>query len=61
MLKLDYIDAIVVLTPIQLNALVTTEALRADKYVFVEKPVATSLDEVEQIIDLEKKREVTSL
>ncbi len=56
MLKLDYLDAIVVLTPIQLNALVTIEALRADKYVFVEKPVATSIDDVGQIIDLEKKK-----
>jgi predicted dehydrogenase len=55
MLKLDYLDAIVVLTPIQLNAAVTIEALRADKYVFVEKPVATSLDDVGEIIDLEKK------
>ena len=57
MLRLNYLDAIVVLTPIQLNASVTIEALRADKYVFVEKPVATRIDVVKQIIELEKKKQ----
>lgn len=41
--KRDDIDAVVVLTPIELNAPVSLTALRAGKDVFLEKPMAHSL------------------
>jgi predicted dehydrogenase len=53
MLSLANIDAVVILTPIHLNSTVTIAALLAGRHVFVEKPTATSLEEIEQIIQLE--------
>jgi len=44
------IDAVVVLTPIPLNAPVAVAALRAGKDVFLEKPMARTLDEGRQIM-----------
>ena len=48
------IDAVLVLTPIHLNAQVAIAALKAGKEVYLEKPMGTSLDECDQIIELEK-------
>lgn len=48
------IDAVVVTTPLQLNASVTLRALKAGKHVFVEKPLATSGEEVRAVIEAQK-------
>lgn len=48
--KRDDIDAVVVLTPIPLNAPVAHVALAADKHVFVEKPIACSLAEANELL-----------
>ncbi len=44
------IDALVVLTPIPLNAPVALAALRAGKDVFLEKPMARTLDEGQEVV-----------
>jgi scyllo-inositol 2-dehydrogenase (NADP+) len=49
------IDSVLVVTPIPLNATVTMAALRAEKDVFVEKPMALNVKECEEIIALEKE------
>lgn len=54
MARSDSIDAVVVLTPIPLNAPVTLAALNAGKHVFVEKPMATSIADSQAIIEAEK-------
>lgn len=54
-LRLDDVDAVVVLTPLHLNAAITIAALEANKHVLVEKPLATCLEDVHRIIDLENK------
>ncbi len=48
------IDAVLVTTPIKLNAPVAIAALKAGKDVYLEKPMATSLEEAEEIIGLER-------
>jgi predicted dehydrogenase len=54
MFKLKTVDAVVVLTPIALNARITIDALLAGKHVFTEKPLATSIEDLQRIIELEK-------
>jgi predicted dehydrogenase len=49
------VEAVVILTPIPLNAPVTLEVLAAGKHAIVEKPMGTSVDEATQIIEAEKK------
>jgi scyllo-inositol 2-dehydrogenase (NADP+) len=49
------IDAVLVMTPIPLNAPVTMAALKAGKDVFVEKPMALNVKDCERIIALEKE------
>jgi len=46
------IDWVLVLTPIALNAPVALAAMRAGKHVFLEKPMARSLAQAKQLIDL---------
>jgi len=46
------IDAMVVLTPIALNAKVATAALRAGKHVFVEKPMAASSADASGMLEM---------
>jgi predicted dehydrogenase len=46
------VDWVLVLTPIALNATVALAAMQAGKHVFVEKPMACSLDEARQLLDL---------
>ena len=48
------IDAVLVATPIRLNAPVAIAALKARKDVYLEKPMAASLEEADEIIALEK-------
>ncbi len=49
LVALTTVDAVVVLTPIPLNAPVAISSLRSGKSVFLEKPVATSSDEARHI------------
>lgn len=48
------IDAVLILTPIALNATVSFAALNAGKDVFVEKPLATNSVEAQKLVDLAK-------
>jgi predicted dehydrogenase len=49
----DSVDAVMVLTPIALNTSTALAALRAGKQVFLEKPVATSIDEAQALLRAE--------
>ena len=55
LIKDSAVEAVVVLTPIPLNAPVTLEVLAAGKQAIVEKPMATSVEEARQIIEAERK------
>lgn len=55
LIESDEVDAVVALTPIPMNAPVAVEVLRAGKHVIVEKPMATSLAEAQELIAAEKK------
>jgi predicted dehydrogenase len=46
------IDAIIVATPVRTHASITREALRAGKHVLVEKPLAASEREAEELLEL---------
>ncbi len=48
------IDAVVVLTPLHMNAAVAMAALQAGKHALVEKPLATSVEDVHRILNLER-------
>lgn len=52
MLASAEVDAVLVLTPIPLNATVTMATLRAGKDVFVEKPLARTADEAGEVIEV---------
>ncbi|MFP4143877.1 MAG: Gfo/Idh/MocA family protein [Phycisphaeraceae bacterium] len=54
MLKKADIDAVVVAGPNALHAAMTIEALEAGKHVLVEKPMAVSRDEAEQMVQAAK-------
>jgi predicted dehydrogenase len=47
------VDAVMVLTPILLNASTAIAALAAGKHVFLEKPVATAMDEARALLKAE--------
>ncbi|MFW5976210.1 MAG: Gfo/Idh/MocA family protein [Alkalispirochaetaceae bacterium] len=55
LIKSSDVEAVVVLTPIPLNAPVTLEVLAAGKHAIVEKPMATSVEEGSEVIEAEKK------
>ena len=50
------VDAVVILTSMTQHASLVRAALEAGKHVFVEKPMATSLDEARDIVELAKRR-----
>jgi predicted dehydrogenase len=54
-LKQPNMDAVIITTPLNLNASMTLKAQRAGKLVFVEKPVAITIDAIKAIMDEEKK------
>lgn len=56
----DAIDAVVIATPLPTHAPLALACLRAGKYVLVEKPLAGSVHEVEEILEVaaEEKRVV---
>jgi len=55
------IDAVVVLTPIPLNAPVALAALQAGKHVMVEKPMARTLAEAHALVDAARGRNLQLL
>jgi predicted dehydrogenase len=52
------LDAVLILTPIALNAPVALAALRANKTVLLEKPMARTLSEAEELVDEARKRDL---
>lgn len=52
MLARPDIDAVVVATPVRTHLTITREALRARKHVLVEKPLAASEEEGQELVDL---------
>jgi predicted dehydrogenase len=51
------IDALVIATPVSSHYPVAREALEAGKHVFVEKPLAQSVDEGTKLVELAKRKE----
>lgn len=52
------IDAVVIATPFKTHFELTTRMIKAGKHVFVEKPLASSLSEIEEIEQLQKEKNV---
>lgn len=59
LLKLEEIDAINICLPNDLHAPVSIAALNAGKHVLCEKPMATSLEEAEEMINIAEKNKKT--
>lgn len=53
------VDVVVNLTPIQVHASVTLDAIGAGKHVYTEKPIATTSADADSIIDAARKQGVT--
>ncbi len=49
------IDIVAVATPVQTHFSICSEALKAGKHVFVEKPITASVDEARELIDIAEK------
>jgi predicted dehydrogenase len=58
LLKDPEVDAVLVSLPTHLHLKCTVEAAEAKKQVFLEKPIAVSIDEAKQIIDVTQKNSV---
>lgn len=52
------VAAVVVATPAEAHAQLTTRALTADRHVLVEKPLAASLDEGQAMVELARERDL---
>jgi predicted dehydrogenase len=55
------IDAVIISTPVSTHYQLTIAALKAGKHVLVEKPMATSVAEVEQIETLANKKKLVAM
>ena len=55
MLESGVVDAIVNLTPMQAHAEVSLKAITAGKHVYTEKPLATTMEDADRIIEAGKK------
>jgi predicted dehydrogenase len=53
LLRDDGVDAVMVLTPISLNTATAIAALKAGKHVFLEKPIASSLEACDALLSAE--------
>jgi len=51
----DTVDLVLVLTSMQQHGLIAREALKAGKHVLVEKPMAATLEEATELLELAKK------
>lgn len=58
MLQNSDIDIVINLTPIQAHASITMKAIKAGKNVYTEKPLATTLEEADEIINTAKEMNV---
>jgi predicted dehydrogenase len=54
----DSVDAVVIATPVPTHAPLARQALRAGKHVFVEKPIALSAREAEEVVALAEELEL---
>jgi predicted dehydrogenase len=52
----EQIDAVAIATPVSSHFAICDAALRADKHVFVEKPLAASVDEAERLVATARAR-----
>ena len=57
----DEIDAIIIATPVATHFDLSMQALRAGKHILVEKPMATSVKEVEEIGNLAEKENLVAM
>lgn len=53
------IDAIAIVTPVRSHYPIARKSLQAGKHTFIEKPMASSLEECEELIELAKKQKLT--
>jgi len=53
------IDALVIATPVRYHFEMALEALKAEKHIFIEKPMATSAREARILIDTAQERDLT--
>lgn len=53
------LDAIIIATPISIHYPLAKQAILKKKHVFVEKPLASTLDEAQELVELAEKQEVT--
>jgi len=53
------IEAVVIATPFKTHFDLTIKMIEARKHVLVEKPLASNMDEIESIRDLQSKKNVT--
>jgi len=58
MLSDDEISAIFIVTPTKTHHKIAKDCLKASKHVFIEKPIASSTDEVKELITLANKHRV---
>jgi len=54
-LERDYIDAVVICNPTRTHVKIVLDAIKMDKHVFIEKPMAISLNEAKGIVSIAKK------
>lgn len=60
-LDLDVIDSLVIATPVEAHASLACLALEANKHVFVEKPMALTLEDARRIRDIAQARNLVVL
>ncbi|OGH18542.1 MAG: hypothetical protein A3F31_05020 [Candidatus Levybacteria bacterium RIFCSPHIGHO2_12_FULL_38_12] len=55
LLARDDIDAVIIATPINTHYMLAKKALKANKHIFLEKPLTNNILEAEELLDLSKK------
>lgn len=59
MLELAKLDAVIIAAPAPLHAELALRAIAAGKHVFVEKPLALSVDDAQRVVEAAEKADVT--